>query len=441
VLYDAVWDPDFAKTLLASVVRRRHIRGHAGRLVGVPTPALRRLTAGLAEVEPVPMSAEQSNSSIVFGGRLIAKVLRRVEPGVNPAVEMGRFLGERARLRHTSLVGGSLEYRPEGLGREAVCLVTLEEFVVNEGDGWSQVVDGLAHSLEEVLAMASRTELRSLPPASLLDCADWAMKRRDRHLALLPEAAQLLVGPQLEWATLLGKRTAELHLALAADKDDPDFAPEPFTAIDRQSISHGARSTAKRAFRLARPLASRFALVQQVLERDDDVIRRLQVLMSQRIRASRIRCHGDFHLGQVLWTGKDFVIVDFEGEPARSLGQRRLKRPALVDVAGMIRSLHYASRAAALQLNLNRSSSEELTELEPWLVLWYRTVAGTFLGSYLESVAGAAFLPERREELEALLDFLLLEKAVYELGYEANSRPDWIEIPARGILNLLEGGS
>jgi maltose alpha-D-glucosyltransferase/alpha-amylase len=402
---------------------------------------LRRLGEGLAEVEPAPMSADQSNSSIAFGGRLIAKVLRRVEPGVNPAVEMGRFLGERARLRHTSLMGGSLEYRPEGLGREPICLVTLEEFVANEGDGWSQVVDGLAHSLEEVLAVASGTELRSLPPARLLECADLAARRRDHQLASLPEAAELLVGPQLEWAALLGKRTAELHLALASDKDDPDFAPEPLTAIDRQSMSHGARSNAKRAFRLVRSLASHSPVVQQVLEHDDEVIRRLQVLVAQRIRVSRIRCHGDFHLGQVLWTGKDFVIVDFEGEPARSLGQRRLKRPALVDVAGMIRSLHYASRVAALQLNLNRSTSEDPTDLEPWLVLWYRTVAGTFLGSYLESAAGAAFLPEGRTELGALLDFLLLEKAVYELGYEANSRPDWIEIPARGILNLLEGGS
>jgi maltose alpha-D-glucosyltransferase/alpha-amylase len=407
----------------------------------MPTPASRRLSAGLAEVEPVPMSAEHSNSSIVFGGRLIAKVLRHVEPGTNPAVEMGRFLGEREGSRHAALMGGSLVYRPEGLGRESVCLVTLAEFVANEGDGWRHVVDGLVHSLEEVLAVASGTVLRSLPPARLLDCADLVTQQEQRQEPSLPGVAQALVGPQLEWVALLGKRTAELHLALASDKDDPTFAPEPLTAIDRQSMSHGARATAKRAFRLARPLASRSAHVQEVLERSDEVFRRLQVLASQRVRVSRIRLHGDLHLGQVLWTGKDFVIVDFEGEPARSLGQRRLKRPALVDVAGMIRSLHYASRVAALQLNLNRSTSEDPTELEPWLVLWYRTVAGTFLGSYLESAAGATFLPDGRDELEALLDFLLLEKAVYELGYEANSRPDWIEIPARGILNLLEGGS
>ena len=250
-----------------------------------------------------------------------------------------------------------------------------------------------------------------------------------------------MVGPQLEWVALLGKRTAELHLALASDRDDPTFAPEPLTALGRQAMSHGARATAKRAFRLARPLASRSVHVQEVLERSDEVVRRLQVLASQRVRVSRIRLHGDFHLGQVLWTGKDFVFIDFDGEPDRSQGQRRLKRPALVDVAGMIRSFHYASRAAALQLHLNRSSAEDLTELEQWLVLWYRMVAGTFLGSYLETARGAAILPEKREELEALLDFLLLEKAVYELGYEANNRPDWIEIPARGILNLIDVGS
>ncbi|HUC35686.1 MAG TPA: maltose alpha-D-glucosyltransferase [Acidimicrobiales bacterium] len=439
VLFDAVWDPAFARVLVASIARRRHLRGHAGRLVGVPAPALRRLASGLSELDPAPMSAEQSNTSIAFGGRLIAKVLRRVEPGINPAVEMGRFLGERARLRHTSLVGGSLEYRPEGLGRDPICLVTLEQFVPNESDGWSHVVDGLAHSLEETLAAASGAEMGPLPPARLVECADFAAKRAGERA--LTEAAEMLVGPQLEWASLLGRRTAELHLALASDKDDPDFAPEPLTAIDRQSMSHGARSSAKRAFRLVRPLAERSAAVQEVLERDDEVMRRLQLLVAQRVRASRIRCHGDYHLGQVLWTGKDFVIVDFEGEPARSLGQRRLKRPALVDVAGMIRSFHYAARAAALQLNVSPSVADDHVDLEPWLLLWYRTVSGTFLSSYLESASGAPFLPDGRDELGALLDFLLLEKAVYELGYEANSRPDWVEIPARGILDLLEGGT
>jgi maltose alpha-D-glucosyltransferase/alpha-amylase len=437
VLHDAIWDPRFARVILDSILRRRHLRGHGGRLVGLPAPALRRITSDVAGFVPSPMTAEQSNSSIAFGSRLILKVLRRVEPGVNPAVEIGRFLSERARFPHASLVGGSLDYRAEGTESEPICIATVEEFVANEGDGWSHVVDGLAHSLEEVLAAAGGTELRSLPPSHLVEGAEYAAHNGGQTPSL-PDVAELLVGPQLEWAAILGRRTAEMHLALASDKDDKVFAPEPLAPSDRQAMSHGARLSAKRAMRLVGPFVPQSSVVREVVARQDELNTRLYAIASRRMQVSKIRVHGDFHLGQVLWTGKDFVIVDFEGEPARSLGQRRLKRTALVDVAGMVRSFHYASRAAALQLNVRQSTSE-VSELEQWLVLWYRTVAGTYLHSYIETASGASFLPESREDLGALLEFLLLEKAVYELAYEANSRPDWVEIPAKGILDLLGG--
>jgi maltose alpha-D-glucosyltransferase/alpha-amylase len=205
-------------------------------------------------------------------------------------------------------------------------------------------------------------------------------------------------------------------------------------------MAHGARALVKRCFRQARPLAGGVAELAELLGRQDELLERLRALATVPARALRIRCHGDYHLGQVLWTGKDFVIVDFEGEPARSLGQRRLKRPALVDVAGMIRSFHYASRAAVLQAARALGPTADAEQLEPWLARWYRAVTGTFLHAYLEEASVAQFLPAGAEELAALLDFLLLDKAVYELGYEANSRPDWIAIPARGILDLLEAG-
>jgi maltose alpha-D-glucosyltransferase / alpha-amylase len=152
----------------------------------------------------------------------------------------------------------------------------------------------------------------------------------------------------------------------------------------------------------------------------------------------KIRCHGDYHLGQVLWTGKDFVIIDFEGEPARPLSARRLKRPALVDVAGMIRSFHYASRVAGGRLARDLTLSGERAEIDPLLTLWYRAISGAFLRSYLDVAADAPFLPQNRSELTALLDFLLLEKAIYELGYEADNRPDWIDVPAQGLVDMLE---
>ena len=158
------------------------------------------------------------------------------------------------------------------------------------------------------------------------------------------------------------------------------------------------------------------------------------------IGAQKIRCHGDCHLGQVLWTGKDFVVIDFEGEPDRSLAHRRLKRPAAFDLAGMLRSFHYASRAAAMRVSRDLTDSFHPMALEQWLTLWYRWVSGTFLRSYMAAVGDVPFLPESRDQMSSLLDFFLLEKAVYELGYEANARPDWMDIPASGIVQVLEAG-
>jgi maltose alpha-D-glucosyltransferase/alpha-amylase len=244
----------------------------------------------------------------------------------------------------------------------------------------------------------------------------------------------------LEWASLLGSRTAELHVALAGEERDPNFAPEPLTSLDRQALFHGARSLTRQVLRDVISKGTAAPLVQRVLQSEDQIIERLRRLSSTPVEASRIRCHGDYHLGQVLWTGKDFVIIDFEGEPSRSLGWRRLKRPAAFDLAGMIRSLHYAGQAAALRVDLEFGVSFESAQrgrLEDWLSIWHREVTGQFLDSYLEVAAISPHLPSSKKDLECLLDFFRLEKAMYELGYEVNTRPDWVDVPARGILDLL----
>jgi maltose alpha-D-glucosyltransferase/alpha-amylase len=429
VLFDAIHEPAFSTEVLDMISRRRSHAGENGRLVGSPTPMMRELRARITpEIRPVAMTAEQSNSSVAFGDRAIVKYIRRVETGVNPGIEIGRYLGERARFGHAPRTGGSLEYRPSGAGEPAV-VAAMEEFVANEGDGWSYVVDALEHGLEEVLADPEAAESYTTPPVRLLDVVP----------GNLPPG-HLLLGPHVEWASLLGRRTGELHLALTADRSDPAFVPEPLTAPDRQGLFHGARSSTKR---ILRHLASAridpaSTAVNQVLLREEEIYDRLRTLSSMAVQTERIRCHGDYHLGQVLWTGKDFVIVDFEGEPARSLSQRRLKRPSAFDLAGMIRSFHYASRAAASRLGRDHSSPRQSQALESWLTLWHRWVSGTFLYCYLDVVGDASFIPRDRTQLAAMLDFFLLEKAVYELGYEANSRPDWVDIPARGIVDILD---
>jgi maltose alpha-D-glucosyltransferase / alpha-amylase len=178
---------------------------------------------------------------------------------------------------------------------------------------------------------------------------------------------------------------------------------------------------------------------QKVLDLEADVRRRYRSILQRKISTTRIRTHGDYHLGQVLYTGRDFVIIDFEGEPARPLSERRIKRSPLRDVAGMLRSFHYASYAA-LYGQVPGVRPEDFLALEPWARFWYTWVSVTYVKAYLTAAQQASFLPEERTDRQVLLDVFLLEKAVYELGYELNSRPEWVEVPLQGILQLVETG-
>ncbi len=178
---------------------------------------------------------------------------------------------------------------------------------------------------------------------------------------------------------------------------------------------------------------------EQLLEHEADVLQHFRAILDRKISAMRIRCHGDYHLGQVLYTGKDFVIIDFEGEPAHPLSERRLKRSPLRDLAGMLRSFHYAAYAGLFaQESSGLVRAEDLTYLELWARSWYLSVCVTFLRAYLQVMVQTPILPRDPGELRVLLDLYLLQKAIYELGYELNNRPDWTKIPLRGILNLLE---
>ncbi len=176
-----------------------------------------------------------------------------------------------------------------------------------------------------------------------------------------------------------------------------------------------------------------------VLRLEELARRRFQLLAGSKISATVTRIHGDYHLGQVLFTGSDFVIIDFEGEPARPLEERRKKRSPLQDVAGMLRSFHYAAYAPLLQQQSGESSTQEqLQVLGHYAQYWQKWVSAAFLKAYLEVSGDSNFIPQDREELALLLDLYLLDKAVYELGYELNNRPSWVRIPLDGISQLLQ---
>ena len=424
--------PPSAMPLLAGIERRRRWKGDRGEFVATRTPAFRRLHPGGGALAHSVLRAEQTNTSLTYADRFIAKLIRHPEEGTNPDLEVGRFLTEKAGFPHTPPVAGAIEFRRDGT--ESMTLAILQGYVVNHGDAWRYTLDALGRYFERMLGKRQEMPSPPLPAASPLELA----------AASPPPHVPRLIGSFLQSAQLLGNRTAELHLALASRQDDPDFAPEPFTTLYQRSLYQSIRSMAGQNLQLLRKGLSRLEgatrkQAERILEREGEISIRLRALLSRKIEALRIRIHGDYHLGQVLFTGKDFIIIDFEGEPARSLSARRLKRSALVDVAGMLRSFDYAARAVLLgHAEAAPIRKEDREALLPWATFWTRWVSAAFLRSYLETAAAAPLLPRDREKLATLLNTYLLEKALYEIGYELQSRPEWLPVPLDGIERLLD---
>ncbi len=433
VLHDATGERPFALALLDAIARRRHFRGTGGTLKCRPNRALRPLLAAqTGPLEPAPMRGEQSNSSIIFGDQLILKLFRKLESGVNPDLEIGRFLTEQKKFAHVPPVLGSIEYEDDSQANASLAI--LQGFVANEGDAWGYTLDVLGHFFEHLLA-ARETFEEAIPDR--LDLLEPGTSEEP------DQGPSALIGPYLDQAGLLGRRTAEMHCALAAADNDPAFVPESFTPHYQRSLYQSMRNLSGQIFQLLRRRLPdldepALSLARQVSEREEHVLSAFRLILDRRIGAKRIRTHGDYHLGQVLFTGRDFVILDFEGEPARSLSERRLKRASLRDVAGMLRSFHYAVWTASRRFIDNGMVAEDRRSgFERWARFWYERVSACFLDEYLSVGEGGGFLPRSREELRILLDAYLLEKAIYELGYELNNRPNWIDIPLHGILSLL----
>src|SRR5438132_121412 len=303
----------------------------------------------------------------------------------------------------------------------------------------------LPSSLEATPSSMTRSSTQVIAPKFTLDSIGSYYERvlsrkADLSNGVSPTQIQELIGGIYpEKARLLGQRTGELHRALASETDDPAFAPEPFNAMAQRSVVQSMRASLRRAFELLRkklddlPEAFR-AEAEEVLAAENQILAQERRLLEQRSAAHKIRIHGDFHLGQALHTGRDFIFLDFEGEPARPLGERKLKRSALRDVAGMMRSFQYAAYSALWQPAMR---PEDVPFLERWADLWYRQMASVFLQSYLKTTRGASFIPQGEANLHVLLEAYLLDKAVYEVGYELNHRPDWVVIPIRGIKHIL----
>ena len=430
IVYEAIYDEDFRQMLLDLIVRRRSLKAGSGRLVARRGSRFSSLLADgvVPEVSRI-LKVEQSNTSILYDHTFFLKLYRRIEQGVNPDVELPRNLTEHTDFANIPAFAGAIEWQSNQ--GAAATIASLLEFVPNETDAWSYTLDNVERSFGYAQTLKDKIEESPCVPPSILDIDP----------DTLPLPIRDFIGPvYIEMAVLLGRRSAQLHRALASLSRSPDLTAEPFSLLYQKSLHQSIRGmTLKVLAELERSLPKledRTAdAIRGILAEKKTILGRLRRIAERKIRARKIRTHGDYHLGQVLYTGKDFTIIDFEGEPARSMTERRLKQSALRDVAGMIRSFHYAAHGAILLRAVRQGA--DIDYLERWADLWYTCVSGTFLHAYMREVADADFVPPDKEDFALLLETFLLEKAVYELGYELNNRPDWLMIPARGIVQML----
>jgi len=419
---DALPEEEFRNFLLNAIACNTTLQGSAGRLIASRANAL-PYECGDSRLKPDSFvsRAEQSNTSIVYGDRFILKLFRKIESGINPDIEIGAFL-TKSGFKHTPAVLGKLEYHAEHTG-ETYAAGILQEFVPNRGDAWKYTLEALNRFFDRALeSSANAPALVSYHPLDLIE----------RELSA--ETHEML-GSYLDSARLLGARTAGIHAALSSSSD-PDFAPEPFTPDDGRKLYEEMLGQADIVFELLRRKqtvlhggAAEYA--GRLLKIEHRLMNLFAPVRDYPITAARIRFHGDFHLGQVLYTGDDFMIIDFEGEPARPLSRRRAKTLAMRDVAGMIRSFQYAAYTA---LSANPSM---MGVLESWAAFWNAWVSAAYLKSYFDAARELPFVPRKPSETRLLFDAFLLQKALYEVAYELNNRPDWVAIPLRGILSLV----
>jgi maltose alpha-D-glucosyltransferase/alpha-amylase len=429
VLCDATVAGPLARLLLEAIRDAADLDGRRGRIGALPDGSIASIDP--AELEPIVRApADQSNTSLIYGRRLLLKLFRRMEAGQNPDYEIPRHLARQQRFDRLPPLVGGLEYRVAG--SEPTTLAVLQGFVESQADGWRHALDELARYYQG--AVADAREGHPAPPAPY---RPWDALDRPP-----PDYVRNTVAGYLECAATLGRRTAELHLALAAETGEPAFDPEP---LDAETLHRLAAAMCAQAESAATLLEARLdaldretrPMAETLLARRLELLAQLQAFGRVEAAVIRSRVHGDYHLGQLLWVEDDYVVLDFEGEPARTLEERRAKQSPLKDVGGMVRSFAYAAHVALRTFTRDQPHDEE--RLREWARAWHVWVAASFLREYRRTVQGTPIIPADAASCSQLLLGFTLDKAVYEVLYELNSRPEWVRVPLSGIVELLGG--
>lgn len=439
VLCHALAFPNCCRGLLNAIQANRVVNVNDQQLATIRFPQDRVITAALPPDAPLALkNSTKDNATVAFGEAFIYKSFLQIEEGTNPALELSRVM-TLAGYTGAVEVAGYTEFRRRG--SEPSTLGVLNQFIVHQGTAWQYTLDHLSGFFERVAALS-----REVPPTlqknSLI---------RQEPSEPLQNGWQELIGNYLNSCRIIARRTAEMHTILGR-VPDPGFAAEPFSKLYQRSFYQSLRTlTGRLCQRLAlarmslpdqtRPLAER------LIAAGPELLKLFRSVLDPGLGGLRIRCHGNYVLEQLFYTGKDFIVGDFEGEPGKPVGERRLKKSPLHDVAAMVRSFDYAVQSVLLGLSSPRGRTvglireEDREVLGAWASAWYEQAASEYVTEYVQHVAETNLLPSSRERLRTFLDVLLLEKALREIDLEMTDRPDWLIVPLRGVVRMLGEGA
>jgi maltose alpha-D-glucosyltransferase/alpha-amylase len=456
IVYDAFWDRAFCRSIVKAMGSDLALPVHGGKLVFTHTRAFAE-AAGVEVLSARHPAFEQTNSMVILDEKLVLKCYRRLRQGINPEIEIGRYLTDVSPFPHIAPVLGALQFIDEA-GRPTA-LAVLQRYVHNQGSGWNYVIEYLRRYLDQQLTLAPDEADAAAAANAAATAADSATASPAIAPAPGPSVARASAGapaagaaaisagtptPHASFLTLvamIGQRTGELHVALAATSGDPAFDPEPVSTDDVAAwiaavvaeVDQTFEQISQRQGDLPPPVR---AAAERLLAMRASLKGRIAALAPRVLTFTKTRFHGDFHLGQLLVVEHDFIVVDFEGEPFRPLDQRRRKHSPLRDVAGMLRSFSYAAAIALDEATSDRAADR--VRAAAHMTRWERETAAAFLTAYARAVRGASSYPSDPVDVARLIDLFVLEKALYEVRYELGSRPDWVRIPIAGLLERMQ---
>ncbi|MGI4727983.1 MAG: maltose alpha-D-glucosyltransferase [Janthinobacterium lividum] len=430
ILYDAIYGIDLQMAILELAANHHTIHLPGSELIFKGSKSLKKHLTAQEKIKPRVLSASPLNTLIVYDNIFCVKIFRKVDYVINSDLEIIRFLTSETDFRNTPALEGSIEWKFENGN---MVLGMMQEIVQNNSDGWMYMFDRMSDFNERVIALPDMPPVITSLKGTLTSASLY-----DEMPAYLVKLLDEMVANRVH---TLGQRTGELHLALASGTALPDFKPEEYSLHYQRSLYSGLQALVRTAFSLLNAKLKNLpeyekTVAKEVLETKQEILQIFKTIYSKSIEVDKIRIHGDYNLEQILFTGKDFFIVDFEGDPERRFSERRIKRSALRDVASLLRSFNYVAYRSLYADNQVRE--EDIAKLLPFAEQWYHYISGFFMKAYLDTVKDAGFVPKDKEGLNTLLQVFLLEKALNELIYELKHRPDWVIIPLKGINYMVK---